>query len=497
MPKLTSKKTRKSRLETPYSQDSTNKNDELLKILETGNTIIELISASSLSGFIFKIANNMKSYIMKIIVLTDVEKKYLLKCMQMVPSLSNRKRKKMTEIKKDFVYESEIQNFIHNESKRGGRTPICPEVTYTKIYDNHLSQHFLKLLRYKTTQNNNNAELNRVIECLQQYFNEVTRNTLDQYNKPYYKLGIILMPEVENSITLDKVANGDLNITDNHIYPQIIYLFLIIGIINFDMHEGNILISNENGVITTKLIDFGKVDNLKNVENGVFLTANEKTYINEIRKTLNDELHKIAFDTTTNNETKHNFIMKTMNIINLISWIINKRTKGVHFSTPEGHQMDWFEPIKDVSEFMYTYHNYYKQNINTINANNLNYIINLLLNYDYYNDSQYKYVNSFELLKNNYITESTRSNTYRNVPVVELTLSDYNMTKELDGEMPERSTNSVQPEQCANENNITCAISGGRKKSTKKNITRKSIRKPIHRPIRKSQKKIIRKSKKK
>uniref|UniRef100_A0A6C0DKD7 Protein kinase domain-containing protein n=1 Tax=viral metagenome TaxID=1070528 RepID=A0A6C0DKD7_9ZZZZ len=526
MPKSKASNTRDDRKSEPFGQKLPSKNDELLKMLENNDTKIELISTGSLSGFIFKITNNVKSYIMKILLLSDVEKQLLGNCMNSIPSLIKdtkqkytdkntgelftlfNQRSKVTEVKKDFVYESEIQNFIYNESKRGNRKPICPAVSYTKIFDNALSIQFLKKLRDKTADTDYIKKNGVVFKPRERKFvriNEMLNeknglfNCLQSYlSNPEYKVGIILMPEFENSITLSKIPHEELHTVDYHIYWQIIYLFLIVGVINFDMHEGNILISNKNGVITTKLIDFGKVDNLKNVENGVFLTANEKTYINEIRKTLNDELHKIAFDTTTNNETKHNFIMKTMNIINLLSWIINKRK--LVSSTPKGHQMDWFEPIIHISDFMVAYHNVYEQNSETINATNLDGIIKLLISYDYNDDNQYNYVESFELLKNNYITESTGSNTYRNVPVDELTLSDYNMAKQLDEEIREKSvTNSVQPKKCeGNENDdAMCIVMGGVKKSTKKNITRKYIRKSIRKSISKSHKKIIRKLKKK
>ena len=180
-----------------------------------------------------------------------------------------------------------------------------------------------------------------------------------------------------------------------------------------------------------------------------------------------------------------------MNIINLLCWIVNKR-KFV-FSTPKGHQMDWFEPIVNISDFMVAYHNVYEQNSETINATNLNRIIELLRNYDYNNVIENNYAESFELLKKNYITESTGSNTYTSIPVEESTMTDYNIAKQLEEEMREKSlANSVQPKKCeGNENDdAMCTIMGG-KKSTKKNITRKYIRKSS----KKSHKKAIRKTK--
>ena len=545
MLKAKSKNTRKSRLAEPYGEELPTKNDELLKMLENNDTEIELISTGSLSGFIFKISNNGKTYIMKILVLTDTEKQLLENCMDSIPSLikeTNKKfkdkntgemfsklftkRNKFTELKKGFIYESEIQNFIYNESTRGYRKPICPAVSYTKIYDNALSIHFLKKMREKTTAtedvlingvlynprkpeyteiNYRFNEKNGVFNCLQYHL-----------SNPEYKIGIILMPEFENSITLSKIPDDELHMALNSIYPQIIYLFLIIGVINFDMHQGNILVSivnegpppkgsrissspdvnaKESKIITSKLIDFGKVDNLNKIEDSSFLYATEKEYINGIRADLMNELIEIVFPkkNIVTQQTKHNFILKTMNIINLLCWIHNKRE--YNYENVLEHQMDWFVPVGSINKFMASNYNIFKQKTETINSKNLDSEIKNLDLHNYNFNEENNYVQAFELLKNNYVTINTKGNTYTNLPVVELTLTDYNMTKPQAEEAPMWIDNSVQPKKCeGNENDdAMCTIMGG-KKSTKKNITRKSIRKSSKK---KSHKKVIRKSNKK
>jgi hypothetical protein len=507
MSKVPSIKTKTDRQYNPIEQKP-KPNDFLLNILENGNATIELISVYSKMGFIFKLSYNGKSYIMKIVVLSD--SKYLLsKCTQMVESLKDKKSYKVTQIENDFVYESEIQNFINNQSKRGGRTPICPEVIYAKIYDNRLSQHFLSLLK------NNNTEINSVFECLQYYFNQRFRDDQDNNNKPHFKLGIILMSEIENGIVFANVSvnNNNSIIVDNHIYSQIIYLFLIIGIINFDMHPGNALVSGlETGNIETQLIDFGESVYLDNNVDDSYLYASEKIYINEIRQDLKKELDNIVFPKktttittiTTIEEAKINFIMKTMNIINLLAWIVNQRKRN--YKDVLEHQMDWFVPVGIVTIFMKTSIYIFKKkeatinsatiNSATINSKNLGNIITNLMNNEFVANNSY--LKAFELLENIYKTKNTRNNTYRNEPVTVLTFDNYNKniknTIVDTGVWIDNNVQSVQSKKCeGNENDdATCAISGGRKKSTKKNITRKCIRKPI----RKSQKKIIRKSKK-
>jgi hypothetical protein len=496
MPKSKASNTRDYRKYNPIEQKQ---NDFLLNMLENGNAIIELISVYSKMGFIFKLSYNGKSHIIKIMVLSDSI--YLLsKCMQIVKSLKDKKSYKVTQIENDFVYESEIQNFINNQSKRGDRTPICPEVIYAKIYDNRLSEHFLSLLEKKTT-SNNNTEINSVIECLQSYFNQTFRNFLDRHSKPQFKLGIILMSEIENGIESDKISNNNNNliIVDNHIYSQIIYLFLIIGIINFDMHKGNILVSGlgtEN--IETQLIDFGESVYLDNIEtqlidfgesvyldNNVddsYLYASEKKYINGKRQYLKYELDNIVFPKKTTTiteakiaEAKINFIMKTMNIINLLAWIVNQRKRNYKYVLE--HQMDWFVPVDIVTTFMETSIDIFKKKEATINSDNLDDIITNLINNNFVANNSY--LQAFKLLKNIYKTENTRNNTYRNEPVTELTFDDYkNYMKKTMVDTGMSIDNSVQTKKCeGNENNdAICTIMGGRKKSTKKKIyTHKKI----------------------
>ena len=107
-----------------------------------------------------------------------------------------------------------------------------------------------------------------------------------------------------------------------------------------------------------------------------------------------------------------------------------------------------------------------------------------LHNYNYTEENNY--VQAFELLKNNYVTMNTKGNTYTNLPVVELTLTYYNMTKPPAEEAPMWIDNSVRPKNCNNnvKNEPTCIITGG-KKSTKKQ-TKKSLRKSHKKHTKKS-----------
>jgi hypothetical protein len=383
--------------------------DTLFEILNMADKL-ELVSVTSLSGFIFKVTTREKipkSYIMKIVVLvpSHFEKNQrLIKCTELVKSLKY--MEKITAKEADFKDESEIQNFIYNESRRGRRPAICPRIVYSVIYKFDILKEFLSLLDNKNRKplNKNSywflnyspfqsapvidsvidSEIDSVIKCLSIYSNN---KFFDEKKEGYFfRLGIILMDEIPETVTLgdfihyykynnddDDDGGDDDNNEDNinsafsNIYYQLIYLFVIIGVINFDMYMENALVyhlKNKPNDIKTILIDFGRSSGLTNMSDDNFLTVDEKIYINEIRDKLIKEfdiiLHPIKRrrsykageqeEDIEKNKSKINFIMKTMNILNILCWAIYRRNDNDTNKTI--HQMDWFEPIQEVTDFM-------------------------------------------------------------------------------------------------------------------------------------------------
>ena len=452
--------------------------DKLSNILEkTGK--LELVSASSLTGFIFKITTNeSKSYIMKIVVLApnDTDKRITLtNCAQSVNSLKY--RTKLTETEDDFRYESQIQEYIYKNSKTGSRSPLCPKVEYAVIYKNDISKLFLTLLS-DIGNSNSSTEIKSAIACLLYYFN----NEFYNENGPYFfRLGIILMNEIPNSVTFYEFThnnnNSENDIAYSYIYYQLIYLFLIIGVINFDMHMDNALVYSDNGTIKTTLIDFGKGDNLKYLNNNRYLSYEEKEYINEIRGRLKTELFNIIFSVEDQRQLKINFIMKTMNIINIICWIVNRKNFVYSDENPHRHQMNWFRPIDIVKTFM-------TDNIKNINAVNMSSIITDVLSIDYIPDSQIPII-SFDILKKNTITISTKNMNPK-----------YTLIKEFDLDNMPPINNSCKKndgyDDGENGENRMCLIMGGKKtrKTKRKYNTKfyiKSGKKSKIKPKRKSQ----------
>lgn len=482
------KNSRNSRKYNPITPSSTMLPDYFLNnLLNDENTTIELLTAGSLKGFVFKIRNQNISYIMKVVVLSHKRKYLLSNCMNMIKSLKEKNKEKHTEKVENFIIESEVQNIINKETSRGGRTPICPEVKRAVIFNNEISENLLKLLTRRKIQNTNTYdETDDVIESLKYYFNIKMRSPL---YFTQFELGILLMPEFEDSITLSMVDDADPNLNNayNHIFSQIIYLFLIVKMINIDMHQGNALVKVNHLGLKTQLIDFGNViilndsliQKISNYTRDNNISEQEYAYIHEIIQTLKTEFIDFIGKELTDN-IKNNFIMKTMNIINLLCWAINHRT--LSYTNPEGHQMDWFVPIPIAKQFMIDNNKVFKRK-DTINDTNLGLILKSLSEFNY---SNYQHQDAFDLLMNNYVTISVKNDKY--TPLNVIRFESNRMPN--NGSVDMNDDNNNQNQDC-NEgivsNKSTCNIMGG-KKSTKKH-TKKSFRKSHKKHTKKSTRK--------
>jgi len=495
--------------------------DKLFELLNKTDKL-ELVSASSLTGFIFKVTTNEvkpKSYIMKIVVLepNNTDKRISLShCIDTVHSLNN--EKKITETEYDFKYEGEIQEYIHNKSIISERQSICPSIDYAVIYKKNISNDFLTLLKNINNTNNTQSgfnilsnsspEIKEVIDCLLFYFtNKFNNEKREEY---FFRLGIILMDEIPNCVTFydfihnnnndDDDNNDDKKLAYSYIYYQLIYLFLFIGIINFDMHMDNALVyfdMKDDGKIKSKLIDFGRVDDLNDRNNNKYLSSGEKAYINLKREDLKEEVLNIMFPKKESytDQDKINFIMKTMNIINIICWAVNR--KNYNYNRPTIHQMDWFKPIPNAIEYMVYMVDSIKNGVNTdksIDGGPMTGLIKILMEKKDYSTTDINNVDpkkSFDILERNTKTISTN-----------------NMNPKY-REIKEIGSNVIKSDPvCKNygdddngDNDGICVIMGGKKtrKSKRKYNTKfyiKSGKKSKIKTKRKSQKKSSRKTKK-
>jgi len=285
------------------------------------------------------------------------------------------------------------------------------------------------------------------------------------------------MDEIPQCVTfyefIDDLNNSidDKNHAYSNIYYQLIYLFLIIGVINFDMHRDNALVYRDNGTIKTELIDFGWCDNLTTTEkDSEYLKIYEKNYINTIREKLKDELNNIIFSKTRTqeNQSKINFIMKTMNILNIICWTSNRRERNIINKTQ--HQINWFEPIPEVTQFMHDTENVFNTNddddegvqYETIDeTDRVGILIKYLMEKDDYINTYGIPLKAFDLLKSNFMTNSTAYNSYTIPPI-----------EEKGSDSTAYNSYTISP---IEEKGSDCTLSGGKKtRKTKRKYNTKS-----------------------
>jgi hypothetical protein len=196
-------------------------------------------------------------------------------------------------------------------------------------------------------------------------------------------------------------------------------------------------------------------------------------------------------------QSKINFIMKTMNILNIICWEVNRRDYDYGIDRPTVHQMNWFKPIPEVIAYMKDISNriYYNDDddddneyeYESIDENNnkmKNIIENLMKKIDYDITSTANPEESFNILEENTKTISTKNMKPKYAPIEEIgsniIKSDPVCKKSYDDGNDDRM----------------CVIMGGRKtRKTKRKYKTKFYIKSGKKSKRKTKRKSQRKSK--
>ncbi len=280
----------------------------ILYILQTKNVIINLISYSSLNGFIFEIilpedaespylghlagvvgVHQIHDFIIKLVVITTNPEESILPYggVKKEPALIN-----------NFILESNIQDNIWLGSVSENIEAISPPVLYAKTF--------------------NSANSNRDnLEWLLGQFNNKRTNTIGPDYTPsvihYLKsaiinakglvgdrgLGIILMPAAPNAVIfydfIDSIkkritnreieANAALIILKDlfaSVIAQIVRIYIYLKVIHLDLHGGNILIYDHKGsgdtiMYKSSIIDFGIASKLDTMKSDAYFSRGEKS----------------------------------------------------------------------------------------------------------------------------------------------------------------------------------------------------------------------------
>jgi len=250
---------------------------------------------------------------------------------------------KSFETQESFFEEAKFQQDIWKRSIIGGRPAICPSVANLSMFDTINSANLIWFFLRKVKQ-----------EPSSSVFNFLLNNSKINGRG----IGILTMPAITQSTTLHEFSK----LPDNSVFfgkvvdykhelyvvsivfAQIVRLFIEIGVINFDLHSGNVMVYlTPDQKLKTALIDFGKASNIMSDEpDSIFSNADleKKKEIRANKIFLNDVfLNSPSRDTTSIeklNYMKHvlAYIAETEKNINNPKYYKND---GVRY------QMKWYE----------------------------------------------------------------------------------------------------------------------------------------------------------
>ena len=281
----------------------------ILYILNTKNVIINLISYSSLNGFIFELilpedaespylghlagvvgVYQIRHFIIKLVVLTTNSEDSILPYVKGII-------KKPVVINK-FILESNIQDNVWLGSVSENIEAISPPVLYAKPFnsENSMGHDVVWLLNQFNNKRTTAVDRDYTPNVVHYLTNTITNTKGFVGNRG---LGIILMPAAPNAVIfydfIDSIknritnreieANAALIILKDlfaSVIAQIVRMYIYLKVIHLDLHGGNILIYEHKGsgdTITYKssIIDFGIASKLETMKPDAYFSVVEKS----------------------------------------------------------------------------------------------------------------------------------------------------------------------------------------------------------------------------
>ena len=278
------------------------------------------------------------SYILKIVVTSDINDTRLPIFLTNI--------EKASESVASFTEEAKLQQYIWKSSIIGGRPAICPSIANLSLFDHTNSKYLLDFL------------LNQGPKIIKKGTNPIDANDafLYLYNtiskNPSYGMGILSMSTVEQSETLEDFLNLPIGsdfygipMTEEmkkqayaNVLAEIIRLFIMIGVIHFDLHVQNSLIFlSQDNEIKCKIIDFGRASDINKGRDDGYLTMLEKQPIKLEQKKWYDIL--FSSDELTNIE-KLQYIDDVMKY--LAHWDSEKNHALFPQLPPNEFVMNWY-----------------------------------------------------------------------------------------------------------------------------------------------------------
>jgi hypothetical protein len=241
---------------------------------------------------------------------------------------------KSSESKESYYEEAKLQQNIWKKSITGGRPEICPPVANFSLFDNDNSKELCTFFQEKTT-GDMRGIFNYLFDCI---------------NNTIFGIGVIVMPKIVNSTTFGDFLEKDVSLeTRNDVYAsvsaQIIRLFIDVGVIHFDLHNGNVLVcppntttNNNSNNLTSIIIDFGRASNILNDVDDEYLDKDDKEELTEQKNEFLNTL--LSMDIDASDKEKRKFILSVLDLIADTDFTENQ--KLLEYSDPERYQMDWY-----------------------------------------------------------------------------------------------------------------------------------------------------------
>jgi hypothetical protein len=321
------------------ADDSLSIMQSIEKMINTRGADLEVISYSSLSGFILKldVPRNPKntnlyhfnekpvySIIFKLALISETLS------YNFYTNIHGNKYRKKTEKKQDYTKEYEIQNKIYLDTLNLNRINICPSLIDLSFLDGYSANTFINSLNAIIDDDDDMNEAVNIFNFLKDQLN-------DADNK--MKLGVITMEFVNyrEYVLLNDRQLNDETYEKNCLYAlaEIIVVFMIFKIINYDWHNGNIF-----GSIDLQkqplLIDFGNSIDLINDKYDDVINTYDYLFHNQDPF----ELNTLASNNPVNHENDED-------VPTLVEGE-NNDTSIPHYTNHDNYNKD-FDEIKNIS----------------------------------------------------------------------------------------------------------------------------------------------------
>lgn len=204
-------------------------------------------------------------FVIKLVVISNPRTTYSL------PNLS--REYKATTTKEKFLNEARIQQNVWTESILYGGEEFSPSVVNFALFNNANGKILLQMMMDKYI---------GYLDRDRPDFNIIPELILLLTTKPSYEIGVLVMPNILNTITLEKydinqkstMGKAYMKAYRNSI-KNILRLYFFHKIISKDLHEDNILITVD-ALENSYILDFGYTDDAASIDLKYFKKSSEE-----------------------------------------------------------------------------------------------------------------------------------------------------------------------------------------------------------------------------